>query len=98
MSVIRDAQPGKPYFDTLYLKLDQTTPQTVVNGLPIFQDGVCIGNSNTYFELDGNDLKLYVHGTLRQTWTTVLALNYLLLENGDFLLLEDGSSKLALEA
>lgn len=97
MSIIRDAQPGKPYFDTLYLQLDQTTPQTIINGLPIFEEGIRIGNSTTYFVLDGNDLKLYVNGTLRQTWTTVVAASYLLMETGDYLLLENGD-KLVLEA
>ena len=79
------------------LLLDQTTPQTVVNGLPIFEDGIKIGNATTYFVLVGNDLKLYVNGTLRQTWTTVVAASYLLMETGDFLLLENGD-KLVLEA
>ena len=49
-----------------------------------------VGDSTTYFELSGNDFKLYVNGELRQTWTTILANDFLLLETGDFFLLEDG--------
>ena len=56
---------------TGYIKRDQTIYQTIENGLPLFEDGVRIGNSTTYFELDGNDLNLYVNGVLRQTWTTI---------------------------
>ena len=79
------------------LLLDQTTYQTVANGLPLFEDGLRIGNASTYFMLDGNDLKLYVNGTLRQTWTTVVAASYLLMEDDGFLLMED-DGKLVLEA
>ena len=94
---IGDINQLKALLNDIYLKLDQTTPQTVINGLPTFEDGIRIGNSTTYFELVGNDLKLYVHGTLRQTWTTVLVASHLLMETGDYLLLENGD-KIVLEA
>lgn len=58
---------------TGYLLLDQTTPQIIENGLPIFEDGLCIGNSATNFSLSSNVLSLNVNDELRQTWETVLA-------------------------
>lgn len=30
--------------DTRYLKIDQTTPQTVINGFPLFNSGIALGN------------------------------------------------------
>jgi len=38
--------------DARYLKLDQTTPQTVVNGAPQFNKGVTI-KENEWVYLDG---------------------------------------------
>lgn len=32
-------------------------------------DGIPIGNSTTYFTLNGNTLELWVNGSLRQSWT-----------------------------
>ena len=53
-----------------FLKLDQTTPQTVTNGLPLFQDGIKIGYSNWELKpIDINTLGLYINGTLAQSWT-----------------------------
>jgi len=52
-----------------YLKLDQTTPQTVVDGAPIFEDGVCFGNATTKFILNGNTAELWLNGALVQSWT-----------------------------
>ena len=49
-------------------------------------------DSDTCFELDGNDLKLTVHGTLRQTWTTTLLDSLFLLETDDLFLLETGDN------
>jgi hypothetical protein len=56
--------------DPLSLHLDQNIPQTILNGAPIFEEGICIGNATTYFRLNGNVLSLYVNGIVRQTWTT----------------------------
>jgi hypothetical protein len=53
---------------TGHLALDQTTPQTVQNGAPEFQNGVKIGNSTTYFVLTGNKLQLYVNSILKEEW------------------------------
>jgi hypothetical protein len=36
-----------------YLKLDQTVPQTVFNGLPIFQDGLTVGPPG-FIKIEGN--------------------------------------------
>ena len=59
--------------DALYLKLDQTTPQTVANGLPLFQEGIKIGYSNWELKpIDVNTLGLYVNGNLAQSWTVAV--------------------------
>lgn len=43
-----DGQHGSYYAAAAdYLKLDQTTPQTVVNGLPAFREGLLLKNSTT---------------------------------------------------
>jgi hypothetical protein len=52
------------------LKLDQTTPQTVSNGQPVFSQGLCIGNANTYFRLNGTQVQLWVNSVLCQSWPT----------------------------
>lgn len=54
---------------TGYLKLDQITPEAIINGKPLFTEGLKIGNSTTYFYLNGDILQLYVNGVLIQTWT-----------------------------
>ena len=76
--------------DTKYLKLDQSTSQTVSSGKPLFSDGVKIGNANTYFTLNGDTLELYVNSTLVQSWTIAVVLGYLLQEDGFALLQENG--------
>ena len=83
--------------NALYLKLDQTTHQHVINGAPRFDSGIFIGNDDTKFILNGNDFELWVNGTKAQTWTIAILTSKLLLETGDFLLLETGD-KLLLEA
>ena len=53
-----------------YLKLDQTTPQTIENGLPIFEDGISIYNANWDIKpIDSETLGLYINGSLVQSWT-----------------------------
>jgi hypothetical protein len=54
---------------SLFLKLDQTTPQTVVNDAPIFEEGICFGNATTKFILNGNTAELWLNGSLVQSWT-----------------------------
>ena len=57
----------------IFPKLDQTTPQTVVSGLPLFQDGIKIGYSNWELKpIDVNTLGLYVNGNLAQSWTVAV--------------------------
>jgi hypothetical protein len=52
-------------------------------------------DGDTYFLLTGDDLELYVHGDLRQTWTTIQPEDCLLLNDGtSFRLLDDGVSKI----
>ena len=76
--------------DDRYLKLDQTTPQTVINGKPIFDDGIAIGNATTYLSRSGNVLSLFVNGTLRQTWTTTIVGSFMKLSGGGYVKLSDG--------
>ena len=83
--------------DVRYLKLDQTSAQSVINDKPTFSEGIRIGNSSTYFNLNGNNLELYLNGILIQVWTAAAATSALLLESGDKLLLETGDA-LLLEA
>lgn len=64
-----DATRSNAELDARYLKLDQTTPQTVVDGIPIFEDGICFGNGNTKLILNTNSAELWVNGTLVQSWT-----------------------------
>ena len=53
-----------------FLKLDQSTPQSVENGLPIFEEGISIGNANWDLKpIDSTTLGLYINGTLIQSWT-----------------------------
>lgn len=55
-------------------------------------------DKDTCFELSGDDLFLNVHGVLRQTWTTVQAVSYLLLDDGvSFIVLDDGTSKIIIQ-
>ncbi len=61
-----------------------------VRGKLIFKDGDDDDSNNSYFIIDGNDFKIYVHGELRQTWTTELLEGNFLLESGDNFLLEGG--------
>lgn len=76
--------------DLLYLKLDQTTPQTVTNGIPILEDGIAIGNSSCKFVLVGNTLSLYVDGVKVQDWTATATVSFIMLEQGGALLQENG--------
>jgi hypothetical protein len=78
--------------DARYLMLDQTTPQTVDSGLPLFHDGIKIGNATTKFLLNSNTLELWVNGTLIQSWTITPTASYLLKEDGDQILTEAGDS------
>jgi hypothetical protein len=41
--------------DSLSLHLDQTVPQTVDNGVPVFGDGIAFGDVNTYIAKDGSN-------------------------------------------
>ena len=50
-----------------------------------------------YYDPGEEVVELWVNGTEEQQWPSVATVNLLLLETGDFLLLEDGTSKLKLE-
>ncbi len=39
------SDPG--HLHSVYLKLDQTTPQTIINGRPVFVEGVTVGSAGT---------------------------------------------------
>lgn len=52
-----------------YLNLDQSTPETITGGIPIFQEGMAIGNANIYFKVSGSTLQLWINGVLSATWT-----------------------------
>lgn len=95
------------YFDNLivggvsmggqYVKLDQSTPQTIINGRPIFEQGLAIDDSTTYFIPSGGDtLKLYLASNLVHTWHVVLGNEFVLLEDGFIALLET-NDKIVLE-
>ena len=49
------------------------------------------------FEYDNNVLTLYVNQTAQWQWPETAVFDKLLLESGDFILLEDGTSKILLE-
>jgi len=89
----------KPIYDDLYLRVDQSTPQTVIDGKPIFEDGIAVYDSNSYFTMPNEDtMQLYVNSTLVHTWEITAAIEFLLLEDGiSFILLEDALSKILLE-
>jgi hypothetical protein len=94
--------------DLLYLLLDQTTPQTIINGAPNFSKGIIHGilasaptspTEGCMYVNSGDDtLYIYYGGTWQALHVlTPAALSFLLLEDGTTLLLETGD-KLALEA
>lgn len=57
--------------DDRYLKLDQTTPQTVINDKPILEEGVAIGSNISYIaKVSGNTMGLYINSILVQSWTS----------------------------
>jgi len=73
-------------------RLDIIQSTTTISGG--YYSTICF-DSDTCFTLSGNDLTLTVHGETRQTWTTVLADEYLLLDDGaSFIVLDDGTSKI----
>jgi len=51
--------------DTQYFKLDQTTPQTVINGVPIFNLGLTSNSTIT----NGGNLYMMNEGTFLEMWT-----------------------------
>lgn len=54
---------------SLYLLLDQTTPQTVINDAPIFEEGIAIGDdAKTIKKIDANTVGLYINGELIMSW------------------------------
>jgi hypothetical protein len=87
-------------YDLRYLKLDQTTPQTVIGGIPVSvaaaapaapTEGLLYVNSVT------NTVYIYYGGAWQALHVLVpAALEFLLMESGDSLLMETGD-KLALE-
>lgn len=85
-----------------YVKLDQTTPQTTT-GFILSMRGVLASAPSSpqqgwmYINSGDNVLYIYYGSTWQALHTLSLLLNYLLLETGDSILLEDGVSKLALE-
>ena len=55
--------------DSRWLKLDQTTQQTVINDEPIFEEGIAIGDGNkTIKKIDANTVGLYVQSELMMAW------------------------------
>jgi len=58
--------------DPLSLHLDQTTPQTIINGIPIFEEGISIRNNSWDLKpISSTELGLYVNGILVQSWEVV---------------------------
>ena len=57
--------------DARYLKLDQSSIQSVINGLPLFAEGISVGDATTYVTKVAPDtFQLWVNGALRHSWTT----------------------------
>jgi len=69
-------------------------------------DGTCryyfgnmTGSGDTYLEYNASDeqVAMVVGGTTEELWPDIITVSDLLLEGGDFLLLEDGTSHLVLD-
>lgn len=66
---VKIIKPGQSYYDLRYLKLDQTTPQSVTGGAPILVEGIAIGDgTKTLKKIDASTVGLYVNGELLMSW------------------------------